>query len=108
VRTLSGGQRQAIAIGRAIYWQASVLIMDEPTAAPGRTRAAQRPRADPAPERTAGRRDLHLAQPLVDIFAVADRILVVRRGRAAGERRTPETDHDEIVKLMVGAESIAA
>ncbi len=35
VRTLSGGQRQAVAIGRAIYWDATVLIMDEPTAALG-------------------------------------------------------------------------
>jgi simple sugar transport system ATP-binding protein len=107
VRTLSGGQRQAVAIGRAIYWQASVLIRDEPTAALG------------VPEqRTVRELILRLKQQrvgvifishnLVDIFAVADRILVLRRGRAAGERVTGETDHDEIVKLMVGAEGVAA
>jgi simple sugar transport system ATP-binding protein len=60
-----------------------------------------------------------ISHNLVDIFAVADRILVLRfavadcipvprRGRAAGERRHAETDHDEIVKLIVGAEGIAA
>jgi simple sugar transport system ATP-binding protein len=60
-----------------------------------------------------------ISHNLVDIFAVADRILVLRfavadcipvlrSGRAAGERRTAETDHDYIVKLIVGAEGIAA
>jgi ribose transport system ATP-binding protein len=107
VRTLSGGQRQAVAIGRAIYWQAEVLIMDEPTAALG------------VPEQRKVRELIHrlkaqavgvifISHNLVDIFAVADRILVLRRGRAAGERRTAESDHDEIVRLMVGAESVAA
>jgi ABC-type sugar transport system ATPase subunit len=107
VRTLSGGQRQAVAIGRAIYWEASVLIMDEPTAALG------------VPEQRKVRELIHrlkaqavgvifISHNLVDIFAVADRILVLRRGRAAGERRTAESDYDEIVRLMVGAESVAA
>ncbi len=107
VRTLSGGQRQAVAIGRAIYWQAEVLIMDEPTAALG------------VPEQRKVRELIHrlkeqkvgilfISHNLVDIFAVADRILVLRRGITAGERRTAETDHDEIVKLMVGAETAAA
>jgi simple sugar transport system ATP-binding protein len=107
VRTLSGGQRQAVAIGRAIYWQAAVLIMDEPTAALG------------VPEQRKVRElilrlkqqwvgVIFISHNLVDIFAVADRILVLRRGRAAGERRTPDTDHDEIVKLMIGAEGVAA
>ena len=49
-----------------------------------------------------------ISHNLVDIFAVADRILVLRRGIAAGERRTAETDHDEIVRLMIGAEPAAA
>ena len=49
-----------------------------------------------------------ISHNLSDIFAVADRILVLRRGITAGERRTAETDHDEIVKLMVGAEGVAA
>jgi len=107
VRTLSGGQRQAVAIGRAIYWQASVLIMDEPTAALGVPEQRKvRELIERLKEQKVG--VIFISHNLVDIFAVADRILVLRRGVAAGERRTTETDHDEIVKLMVGAETVAA
>jgi simple sugar transport system ATP-binding protein len=45
---------------------------------------------------------IFISHNLIDIFAVADRILVLRRGLKAGERRPAETSHDEIVKLMVG------
>jgi ABC-type sugar transport system ATPase subunit len=107
VRTLSGGQRQAVAIGRAIYWQAEVLIMDEPTAALGVPEQRKvRELIGKLKEQKVG--VIFISHNLVDIFAVADRILVLRRGIAAGERRTSETDHDEIVKLMVGAETAAA
>jgi ABC-type sugar transport system ATPase subunit len=106
VRTLSGGQRQAIAIGRAIYWNARVLIMDEPTAALG------------VPEqrkvmeliqtlKTEGIAIILVSHNLHDIFAVADRILVLRRGEPAGERLVKETDGDEVVRLMVGGEYAA-
>ncbi len=95
VRTLSGGQRQAIAIGRAIYWDARVLIMDEPTAALG------------VPEQRKVMELIHglkaqgvavilISHNLHDIFGVADRILVLRRGELAGERLVKETDGDEI------------
>jgi simple sugar transport system ATP-binding protein len=45
---------------------------------------------------------IFISHNLVDIFAVADRILVLRRGLAAGEREPARSSHDEIVKLMVG------
>ena len=107
VRTLSGGQRQAVAIGRAIYWQAEVLIMDEPTAALGVPEQRKvRELIARLKQQKVG--IIFISHNLVDIFAVADRILVLRRGIAAGERRTAETDHDEIVRLMIGAEPAAA
>ncbi|MFT4130474.1 sugar ABC transporter ATP-binding protein [Labrys sp. KNU-23] len=101
VGNFSGGQRQAVAIGRAVYWNAQVLIMDEPTAALGvpeqrkvvsliKTLKAQ------------GRGIIFISHNLQDIFAVSDRIVVLRRGTLAGERKIAETNHDEIVKLMVG------
>jgi len=101
VRTLSGGQRQAIAIGRAIYWDARVLIMDEPTAALGV------PEQRKVMELILGLKSQGVAVILIshnlhDIFGIADRILVLRRGELAGERLTKETDGDEIVRLMVG------
>ena len=101
VRNLSGGQRQAVAIGRAIFWKAELLIMDEPTAALGV------PEQRKVVELIRGLRRQNVAvifisHNLVDIFAVADRILVLRRGIAAGERSPAESSHDEIVRLMVG------
>ena len=101
VRDLSGGQRQAVAIGRAIYWKARLLIMDEPTAAlgvPEQRKVIQLIRR----LRETGVAVLFISHNLTDIFAVADRILVLRRGIKAGERMVKDTNGDEIVKLMVG------
>lgn len=103
VRTLSGGQRQAVAIGRAIYWEAEVLIMDEPTAALG---VPEQRKVRELIQRLKAQKVgvIFISHNLQDIFAVSDRILVLRRGIAVGERRIDNTDHDEIVKLMVGAD----
>ncbi|TIT01836.1 ATP-binding cassette domain-containing protein [Mesorhizobium sp.] len=101
VSNFSGGQRQAVAIGRAVYWDAQILIMDEPTAALG------------VPEqrkvislihqlKAQGRGVIFISHNLQDIFAVSDRIVVLRRGVQAGDRKISETNHDEVVKLMVG------
>ena len=101
VSNFSGGQRQAVAIGRAVYWNAKILIMDEPTAALG------------VPEqrkvislinslKAQGRGVIFISHNLQDIFAVSDRIVVLRRGIVAGERKITETTHDEVVKLMIG------
>ena len=101
VRTLSGGQRQALAIGRAVYWQAKLLIMDEPTAALGVPEQREvlalihRLKAN-------GVGIIFISHNLHDIFAVSDRIVVLERGRKAGERLASETDGDEVVKLMMG------
>ena len=101
VRALSGGQRQCVAIGRALHWRAQVLIMDEPTAALG------------VPEqrkvvsliqslKARGVGIIFISHNLQDIFAVSDRIVVLRRGVKAGERATPGANPDEIVRLMIG------
>jgi simple sugar transport system ATP-binding protein len=101
VRYLSGGQRQAIAISRAVYWKAKVLIMDEPTAALGV------PEQREVKEligrlKSQGVGIIFISHNLNDIFEVSDRILVLERGRKAGERLISETDEDEVVKLMMG------
>ena len=101
VRMLSGGQRQAIAIGRAIYWNARLLIMDEPTAAlgvPEQRKVMELIRG----LKSQGVSVILVSHNLHDIFGVADRIVVMRRGEIAGERATQATDGDEIVRLMVG------
>ena len=101
VAAFSGGQRQAVAIGRAIYWNAKLLIMDEPTAAlgvPEQRRVLNLVRS----LKEQGKAVIFISHNLQDIFAVADRIVVMRHGIKAGERRPQETNSDEIVRLMVG------
>ena len=75
--------------------------MDEPTAALGVPEQRKvRALVESLPTSNVG--VIFISHNLGDIFAVADRIIVLRRGVLAGERRTAETDGDEIVKLMVG------
>lgn len=101
VKMLSGGQRQAIAIGRAIYWKARVLIMDEPTAALG-VPEQRKVMALISSLKAQGVAVILISHNLHDIFAVSDRVVVLRRGEVAGERRIEQTSGDEIVRLMVG------
>jgi simple sugar transport system ATP-binding protein len=101
IRSLSGGQRQAVAIGRAIHWKAKILIMDEPTAALG-VPEQRKVIALIKSLKQSGVGVIFISHNLVDIFAVSDRIVVLRRGVKAGERLSTDTSSDEIVRLMVG------
>ena len=102
VRDLSGGQRQAIAIARAIHWKARLVIMDEPTAALG---VPEQREVMALIERlkSQGVGIILISHNLPDIFAAADRIIVLARGVVAGERRPSETSDEEIVRMMMGA-----
>jgi ABC-type sugar transport system ATPase subunit len=101
IRSLSGGQRQAVAIGRAIHWKAKILIMDEPTAALG-VPEQRKVIALIKSLKQSGVGVIFISHNLVDIFAVSDRIVVLRRGVKAGARISTDTSSDEIVRLMVG------
>jgi simple sugar transport system ATP-binding protein len=103
IRQLSGGQRQAVSIARAVYWNASLMIMDEPTAAlgvPEQLKVLELIRT----LRKRGVPVILISHNMQDVFAVADRIIVMRRGSKAGERKISETNENEVVGLMVGAE----
>ena len=103
VLNLSGGQRQAVAIARSIYWNAKLMIMDEPTAALGVSEQRKVLRL----VRTLcdqGVPVIIISHNMQDVFAVSTRIIVMRRGKKVGERITDQTTPDEIVSLMVGAE----
>jgi simple sugar transport system ATP-binding protein len=101
VSQFSGGQRQAVAIGRAVYWNAQILIMDEPTAALG-VPEQRKVLALIRQLKEQGHGIIFISHNLQDIFSVSDRIIVLRRGVTAGERQIVQTSHDEVVKLMVG------
>ena len=101
VRTLSGGQRQATAIARAVYWKARLMIMDEPTAALG----VPEQKKVLALIETLKRRGVPviiISHNMHDVFEVADRLFIMRRGRAVADLRTADTSPAEVVKLMVG------
>jgi D-xylose transport system ATP-binding protein len=100
VRALSGGQRQSVAIARAIHFDARVLIMDEPTAALG-----------PAETKQVGDLVLQLkaqgigifliSHDIHDVFDLADRISVMKNGRLVGTARVADVTKDEALGMII-------
>jgi ABC-type sugar transport system ATPase subunit len=102
IENLSGGQRQAVAIARAIYWDAKLMIMDEPTnnlGVPEQHKVLELIRK----LRDQGVPVILITHTLPDVFAVSDRLIVMHRGRKVTEKRTTETNTQELVQYMVGA-----
>jgi ABC-type sugar transport system ATPase subunit len=102
IESLSGGQRQAVAIARAVYWDAKLMIMDEPTnnlGVPEQHKVLDLIRK----LRDQGVPVILITHTLPDVFAVADRLIVMHRGRKVTEKRTADTDTQELVQYMVGA-----
>jgi ABC-type sugar transport system ATPase subunit len=102
VGSLSGGQRQAVAISRALNLNARLVVMDEPTAA---LAVAETRKVLQLIRRLAegGRAVILISHNMHDVFEVADRIVVFRRGRKIAERRRSETDPEEVVSFITGA-----
>ena len=100
VRTMSGGQRQSIAIARSVYFNAKVVILDEPTAALGveETRKVYELIRE---MRSHGLAVLMICHNMNHVFEHADRITVMKTGRVVGSRRTEETSHEEILRTIV-------
>jgi ABC-type sugar transport system ATPase subunit len=101
VARLSGGQRQAVAIARAIYWQAKVVLMDEPTAA---LAVMERERVIEHARELAGHGVgvIYIGHNLTEILKVADRIAVMFRGRTVHFTAAGETDQETLIKYMTG------
>ena len=105
IKTLSGGQRQAVAIGRSIYWNAKLLILDEPTAALGVHE--QRKVLDLVRLlRSQNIPIIIISHQLYDIFSVTDRLVIMRRGKKVAECLTKDTTPDEVVGLIIGSEEV--
>lgn len=101
VRLLSGGQRQAIAIARAVHFGCSVLIMDEPMAALG-LREAQSVQDMITDLSRRGITQIIVSHNLDHTFAVTDRIVVFRQGRVVGVRNTADTTPAEVLHMING------
>ena len=100
VRTLSGGQRQCVGIARAVYFDARVIILDEPTAALGveETRKV----LELAKEmREQGHTIVMISHNLAHVFDLCDRISVMKTGCVVGSRHISETTREEILRLIV-------
>jgi ABC-type sugar transport system ATPase subunit len=102
VAQLSGGQRQAIAIGRAVHEGRSILILDEPTAALG-VRESHQMLTLIEKLRDRGKAILIVSHNLLHVFRIADRITVLRGGQVVGTKLKSQTNADEIVKMITGA-----
>ena len=99
VASLSGGQRQSVAIAKAVLWEAKLVIMDEPTAALG---VAQTRMVLDLTRRLAeqGHAALFVSHNMNDVFEVADRIIVLYLGRVVALRPAKELDRQIAVDLM--------
>jgi ABC-type sugar transport system ATPase subunit len=107
IENLSGGQRQAVAIARAVYWDAKLMIMDEPTnnlGVPEQHKVLELIRT----LRERGVPVILITHILPDAFAVTDRVIVMHRGRKVAEKATAHTNAEELVQYMVGAREDAA
>ncbi len=100
VFNLSGGQRQCIAISRAIHFKARVLIMDEPTAALGPQETAQVNELI-ASLKGEGVGIFLISHDLHDVFDLADRLTVMKNGRVVGTVRTADVTQDEVLEMII-------
>lgn len=103
VATLSGGQRQSVAIAKSVLWNSKVVILDEPTAALG---VAQTRQVLNLVRRLAEKNlaVVVISHNLHDIFEVADRITVLRLGRKVHTFYTTETDPQEVVRAITAGQ----
>jgi ABC-type sugar transport system ATPase subunit len=102
VGELSGGQRQGVAIARALARGRNIFMLDEPTAALG---VEQQHTVNEliANLKAEGKTVLVISHNLEHVFAVADRLIILRRGRRVGTRLKTNTTREEIVGLITAA-----
>nr|WP_295464661.1 ATP-binding cassette domain-containing protein [Mesorhizobium sp.] len=100
VIALSGGQRQSVAIARAIHFNARVLIMDEPTAALGPQETAQV--ADLVKQlKSEGIGIFLISHDIHDVFGLCDRLYVIKNGQVVGMAKTSDVTKDEVLGMII-------
>ncbi len=103
VATLSGGQRQSVAVARAVMWNSKVVLLDEPTAALGVEQTRQ-VKDLIVRLREKGLGVVVISHNLVDVFDVSDRIIVLRLGRRVATFDTHGSNPEQVVAAITGAE----
>jgi simple sugar transport system ATP-binding protein len=107
VGTLSGGERQAVSIARAVYFGAKVLILDEPTSALGVKQSGVVLRYV-AQARDRGLGVIFITHNPHHAYPVGDRFVILNRGRLVGDWRKSEISREELVKQMSGGAELDA
>ncbi|HZD56745.1 MAG TPA: ATP-binding cassette domain-containing protein [Anaerolineales bacterium] len=102
VAALSGGQRQSVAVARAVMWNSKIVILDEPTAALGVEQTKQ-VKDLICRLREQGLGVVVISHNLADVFDISDRIIVLRLGRRVATFNTMETNPDQVVAAITGA-----
>jgi D-xylose transport system ATP-binding protein len=100
VKALSGGQRQSVAIARAILFDARILIMDEPTAALGPQETAQVGELIKQ-LKTEGIGIFLISHDIHDVFDLADRVVVMKNGKVVGSAATADVTKDEVLGMII-------
>ena len=100
VKSLSGGQRQSVAIARAILFNARILIMDEPTAALGPQETAQVGELI-RQLKSEGIGIFLISHDIHDVFELADRVCVMKNGQVVGTARTKDVTEDEVLGMII-------
>jgi D-xylose transport system ATP-binding protein len=103
VASLSGGQRQSVAVARSVMWDAKLVILDEPTAALGVAQTKQVLELILRLKQQ-GLAVIVISHNLADVFEVCDRIFVLRLGRNGGEFVVQDATREQIVAAITGAE----
>jgi simple sugar transport system ATP-binding protein len=105
VGTLSGGERQSVAIARAVHFGAKVLILDEPTAALGVKEAGVVLRYI-AQARASGLGVIFITHNVHHAYPIGDRFTLLNRGRSYGTFKKSEVSREEVVGMMAGGEEL--
>lgn len=100
VKALSGGQRQSVAIARAVYFNARILIMDEPTAALG-VQETQMVSELIQELKKQGLGIFLISHDIHDVFDLADRVAVMKNGQLVGSARTQDVTKDEVLGMII-------
>lgn len=102
VKSMSGGQRQAVAIARTMLSEAKIVLMDEPTAAISVRQVAEVLNLIRS-LRDRGITVVLISHRMPDVFSVADRVIVMRRGRKVADKRIAASSPEEVTGLITGA-----
>ena len=107
VNSLSGGQRQIVAISRAIYFNAEVIIMDEPTAALG-VAETQKVYDFISILKSKGISIIIISHNINEVFNIADRYMILKVGKLVGVKKREETSVDKVIQMIISGKDIQA